>query len=93
MFLTHPMSVFEGCQHQSVANQQSPKSGDSLHKMGNGSTPDFSSPTYQRKKQSGHARLGFPCHWATDSGTVLTADGIIKRKLHSLHQKAILNLT
>ena len=21
MFLTHPMSVFEGCKHQSVANQ------------------------------------------------------------------------
>ena len=51
---------FEWCQHQLVANQQSPKSGDSLHKTCNGSTPDpyFSPPLYQKKnKRSGHARL------------------------------------
>ena len=58
---TYHLSVFEWCQHQLVANQQSPKSGDSLHKTCNGSTPDpyFSPPPYQKKnKRSGHARLG-----------------------------------
>ena len=57
---TYHSSVFEWCQHQLVANQQSPKSGDSLHKTCNGSTPDpyFSPPPYQKKnKRSGHARL------------------------------------
>ena len=57
-------SVFEWCQHQSVANQQSPNSGDSLHKTCNGSTPDpyFSPPPYQKKnKRSGHARLMPQC--------------------------------
>ena len=57
---TYHSSVFEWCQHQLVANQQSPKSGDSLHKTCNGSTPDpyFSPPLYQKKnKRSGHARL------------------------------------
>ena len=39
-------SIFEGGQHQSVANQQLPKSVDSLHKTCNSSTPDlFSSAT------------------------------------------------
>ena len=59
---TYHSSVFEGGQHQSVANQQLPKSGDSLHKTCNGSTPDpyFSPPPYQKKnKRSGHARLGY----------------------------------
>ena len=66
MFLTCPMSIFEGCQHQSVANQQSPKSGNSLHKTDNGSTPEpFSLPTYQRKKRSGHARVRKACLWLT----------------------------
>ena len=53
-------NIFEDCQHQSVANQQSPKSGDSLHKTCNGSTPDpyFSPPPHQKKnKRSGHVRL------------------------------------
>ena len=57
---TYHSSVFEWCQHQLVANQQSPKSGDFLHKTCNGSTPDpyFSPPPYQKKnKRSGHARL------------------------------------
>ena len=56
---THHLSVFEGGQHQSVANQQSPESGDSLHKTCNGSTPDpvFLRPHIKRKKWSGHARL------------------------------------
>ena len=48
-------SVFEGCQHQSVANQQSPKSGDSLHKMGNGSTPNPFFLAHISKKKSGLA--------------------------------------
>ena len=59
---TYHSSVFEWCQHQLVANQQSPKSGDSLHKTCNGSTPDpyFSPPPYQKKnKRSGHARLPY----------------------------------
>ena len=49
---TYHSTVFEWCQHQSVANQQSPKSGDSLHKTCKGSTPDpyFSPPPYQKKK-------------------------------------------
>ena len=48
---THHLSVFEGGQHQSVANQQSPESGDSLHKTCNGSTPDpfFSAPISKEK--------------------------------------------
>ena len=43
-----------------MVNQQSPKSGDSVHKTCNGSTPDpyFSPPPYQKKnKRSGYARL------------------------------------
>ena len=41
---------FEGCQHQSAANQQLPKSVDSLHKTCNGVTPDLiSTPPYQKK--------------------------------------------
>ena len=62
---TYHSSVFEWCQHQLVANQQSPKSGDSLDKTCNGSTPDpyFSPPPYQKKnKRSGHARLCMSIH-------------------------------
>ena len=43
-----------------MANQQLPKSVDSLHKTCNGSMPDpyFSPPPYQKKnKQSGRAKL------------------------------------
>ena len=36
--------LLEVCHHQSVANQQLPISGDSLHKMANSSTPDFLFP-------------------------------------------------
>ena len=45
-------SVFEGGQHQSVRNQQSPKSVDSVHKTCNASMPHpfFSPPLYQKKK-------------------------------------------
>ena len=53
-------SVFEGGQHQSVRNQQSPKSVDSVHKTCNASMPDpfFLRPYIKRKKWSGHTRLG-----------------------------------
>ena len=58
MFLTCPMSIFEGCQHQSVANQQSPNLAIPCTKrvMVVHQTL-FSLPTYQRKKRSGHTRL------------------------------------
>ena len=54
-------NIFEGGQHQSVANQQSPKSIDSLHNTCNGSTPDpfFSATISKEKNQSGHARLPY----------------------------------
>ena len=65
-----------------MANQQSPKSGDSLHKLTcNGSTPDpyFSPPPYQKKnKRSGHARLVPPPFCGPDynggarSGSLIT---------------------
>ena len=43
--------VSEVSQHQLVANQQSPKSGNLLHKMANSSSPDpFSTTTKKQKK-------------------------------------------
>ena len=49
---TRHLRIFEGCQHQSMANQQSRKSVDSLHKTCNGSTPErfFLRPHTKRKK-------------------------------------------
>ena len=83
---TYHSSVFEWCQHQSVANQQSPKSGDSLHKTCNGSTPDpyFSPPPYQKKnKRSGHARL------INHSNSFLSVRTIDSRVVHIIYGRAI----
>ena len=57
--ILHHSYIFEVSQHQSVANQQSLKSGDSLHKMANGSLPHpFSATTKKNgKKWFGHVRL------------------------------------
>ena len=57
--ILHHSHIFEVSQHQSVANQQSPKFGDSLYKMANGSLPHpFSATTKKNgKKWSSHVRL------------------------------------
>ena len=47
--MSFTQSTFElGCQHQSVANQQSPKSVDSVHKNG-APDPFFLRPHIKRK--------------------------------------------
>ena len=52
------LRIFEVCQ-QSVANLQSPKSRESLHKTANGISSDLFSATIKKngKKRSGHTRL------------------------------------
>ena len=53
--ILHLSCIFEVSQHQSVANQQLLKSGNSLYKMANGSVPGLFFLALQRKTVKGLA--------------------------------------